>query len=92
MEQEFPTLPEHLGWPRILVRFVLLDLEFIVYVLYIVACPFLFWPLFCQSFFDLRILITPLGSSSSSYSNLNIMITTDIKSYSYIVYVLVLNT
>jgi hypothetical protein len=29
---------------------------------------FFFWPLCCLSFFDIRILITPLVSSNSSYS------------------------
>ena len=29
-------------------------------------CSFFFWPLFCPSFFDLRILITALSSSNSS--------------------------
>ena len=29
---------------------------------------FFFWPLCCLSFFDLRILITPLGSSNSFYN------------------------
>jgi hypothetical protein len=33
------------------------------------VCPFLFfWPLCCVSYFDLRILITPLVSSNYSYS------------------------
>ena len=40
MEQGLPTLPEHLSSPRILVGFVLLDLQFYVYVLQIVVCPF----------------------------------------------------
>jgi hypothetical protein len=37
-------------------------------ILWIVVCPFVFflWPLCCLSFFDLRILITPLVSSNSS--------------------------
>ena len=30
-------------------------------------CSFFFWPLCCLSFFELRILIIPLKSSSSSY-------------------------
>ena len=32
-----------------------------------VLLPIVFWPLRCPSFFDLRILITPLVSSNSSY-------------------------
>ena len=31
-------------------------------------CPFFFWPLSCLFFFDIRILITPVVSSNSSYS------------------------
>ena len=34
-----------------------------------VLCHFFFWPLCCVFFFDLRIMITPLVSSNSSYSN-----------------------
>jgi hypothetical protein len=30
------------------------------------VCPSVFWPLCCLSFFDLRIMITPLVSSNSS--------------------------
>jgi hypothetical protein len=30
---------------------------------------FFFWPLYCLSFYDIRILITPLVSSNSSYPN-----------------------
>ena len=33
---------------------------------FFVLLSFLFWPLWCLSFFDLRILITPLVSSNSS--------------------------
>ena len=40
----------------------------IVHVLQIVVCPF-FLSLYCLSFFDLHILITPLVSSNSSYSH-----------------------
>ena len=44
-------------------------LSFMCSVLQIVTCPFVlfFWLLRCLSFFDLRILITPLVSSNSSY-------------------------
>jgi hypothetical protein len=31
------------------------------------CCPFFFWPLCCLFFFDIRLLITPLISSNSSY-------------------------
>jgi hypothetical protein len=40
VEQELPTLPEHMSSPQFLVWFVLLDLYFYVYVLGIVVCPF----------------------------------------------------
>ena len=40
VEQELPTIPEHLSSPRYSVGFVLLDLQFYVYVLQIVVCPF----------------------------------------------------
>ena len=40
VEQELPALPEHLSFSRFLVGFVLLDLWFYLYVLYIVVCPF----------------------------------------------------
>jgi hypothetical protein len=33
-------------------------------------CPFLFWPLCCLFFFDIRILISPLVSSNSSQNTL----------------------
>ena len=60
-------------------EFELLDLQFYMYVLQIVVCPFVlfFWPLRCLFFLDIWILITPLVSSNSSlyksyrYSNLN---------------------
>jgi len=65
VEQELLTLPVHLSSPPVLVGFALLDVEFYMNVLYIVVCPFVlfFWPLCCL-FFDIRILITPLVSSS----------------------------
>ena len=40
VEQELLTFPEHLSSHRVLVGFVLLDLEFYMYVLLIVVCPF----------------------------------------------------
>ena len=40
VEQELLTLPEHLSSPLVLVGFVLLSLQFYVYVLQIVVCPF----------------------------------------------------
>ena len=40
VEPELPTFSEHLSTARLLVGFVLLDLQFYVYVLLIVFCPF----------------------------------------------------
>ena len=69
VEQELPTLPELLSSPQFLVRFVLLDVKFYVYVLQIgVSFLYFFQPLFCLPFFDLRFFITPLVSSNSSYN------------------------
>ena len=44
--------------------------KFYMYILQIVVCPFVFflWPLCCMFFFEIRILIAPLVSSSSSIS------------------------
>ena len=52
-----------------LVRFALFDLEFYVYFVdsCLSFCALFFWSLCCLFFFDLRILITPLVSTSSSY-------------------------
>ena len=57
--------------PRFLVVFVLLDLKFYMYVLQIVVCPFVVFLLpLCCLFFDIRILITLLVSSNSSYESI----------------------
>jgi hypothetical protein len=41
----------------------------VLHVCFVDRClHFFFWPLYCLSFFDLRILITPLVSSSFSYN------------------------
>ena len=40
VEQELLTLPGRMSSPRVLVGFVLLDLQFYIYVLQIVVCPF----------------------------------------------------
>jgi len=66
VEQELLTLPEH---PRFLVGFVLLDLWFYVQCFgrsLFVLLFYFFCPLCCLSFFDLRILITPMVSTNSS--------------------------
>ena len=64
VEQELLTLPEHLSFSGVRVTrclvvcvcFVELCLSFVLF----------FWPLCCLLFFDIRIIITPLLSSSSS--------------------------
>ena len=63
------THPEHMSSPRFLAVFVLLDLQFYVYVLLIVVCPFVLFPFdncVFLSLFDLWILITLSVSSNSS--------------------------
>ena len=68
VEQEMPILPEHLSSPRVLVWVRSL----VLCVCFVDRCLSLFyWPLCCLSFFDLRILITPLVSSNSSYRTSN---------------------
>jgi hypothetical protein len=67
VEQELPTLPEHLSSPPVFsgargTRFLVLCVCFLDRCLH-----FFFWPLCCL-FFDIRILITPLVSSNSSYN------------------------
>ena len=56
VEQELLTVPEHLSSPRFLVGFVLLDLQFYMYVLQIGVCPFVLFLLAIT-----LILITPFG-------------------------------
>ena len=64
------TLVENYPNPRFLVGFVLLDLQFYVQCFIDSFFSFLVWPLCCLFLFGLRILITPLVSSNSSYPNL----------------------
>jgi hypothetical protein len=72
VEQERPTLPEHLSTPLVfsggsrysIFSFMCMFCRSLFVLLY-----FFFWPLCCLFFFDLRILITPLVSSNSSYAN-----------------------
>jgi hypothetical protein len=59
VEQELITLPEHSSSSRFLVA------EFVLIAL------FFFWPLYFRSFFDVRLLITPLVSSNFFPSSLN---------------------
>ena len=64
VDQELPTLPEHLSLPLVfsVARYWVFCVGFCrsLFVL-----SFFFWPLCCLSSFDLRILITPLVSSNS---------------------------
>ena len=71
LDQELLTIPEYLGSLPIfsgvrVTRSLVLCVCFVDRCLY-----FFFWPLFCLFFFDIRIVITPLGSSSSSYKKEN---------------------
>jgi hypothetical protein len=59
VEQELLTPPEHLSSPRFLFGFVLLELKFSVLFVHL---SFIFWPLRCLFFFNIRILITALVS------------------------------
>ena len=71
VEQELPTLPEHLSSPPVFSR-VRVTRSLVLYVCFIYRClsfcPFIFWPLCCLFFFDIRIMIAPLVSSNSSYT------------------------
>ena len=68
VEQELPTLTEHLSSPPDLCScysifsFICMFSRSLFVLLF-----FFFWPLGCLFFFDIRILITPLVSSNSSY-------------------------
>ena len=67
VEQELLTLPVHLSSsPGFSGARITRSLTFCV--CFVDRClSFFFWPLCCLFFFDLRILITPLVSSNSSY-------------------------
>ena len=70
VEQELPTLPEHLSSPSALgscnsiFGFMCMFCRSLFVFLY-----FFLWPSCCLFFFDLRILITPLLSSNSFVSS-----------------------
>jgi hypothetical protein len=74
VEQELLTLPEHLSSPSVFNR-VRVTRSLVLCVMFcrllFVHLSFFFWSLCCLSFFDLKILITPLVSSNSSYDNLD---------------------
>ena len=70
VEQELPTLPEHLSSPPIFSG-VRVTRSLVLYVCFVwslfVLLYFFFWPLCYLFFFDIRTLIAPLVSSNSSY-------------------------
>ena len=77
VEQELPTLPEHLSSPPgfewgLCYSIFSFRCFWMLCRLLFVLLSFFFWPLCCLSFFNLRILITPLASSNSSY-NINVI-------------------
>ena len=67
VEQELPTLPEHLGSPPVCsgVRVTRSLVLCVCFVDRFVLLSFFCWPLCCLSF-DVRVLIIPLVSSNSS--------------------------
>ena len=70
MEQELLTLLDHMSSPLVFSRArVAQSLVFCVALCrsLSVRFSFFFWPLYCLSFFNLRILITPLVSSNFSW-------------------------
>jgi hypothetical protein len=69
MEQELLILPEHLSSTPVFSGFRFLNFSFMCVFCrsLFVLLYFFFWPLCCLFFFDIRILITPLISSNSSY-------------------------
>jgi hypothetical protein len=73
VEQELPTLPEHLSSPSVftgvrVTRYLVLCACFVNRCWSF--CIFFVWPLCCLSFFELRILITPLVSSNSFWNSI----------------------
>jgi hypothetical protein len=69
VEQELATFRNTWVQPRFLSGLMLLDLLYVCYVdRYLILLYFFFQPLCCLFFFDIRILITSLVSSNSSYS------------------------
>ena len=69
VEQELLTLPEHLSFRGVRVTRSLVFCVMFWRSLFVLL-SFYFWPLCCLSFFDLRILSTPLVSLNSSYNHL----------------------
>ena len=66
MDQELPTLPEHMSSLPVfsgvcVTRSLVLCECFVDRCLFFCIFSFFFWPLCCLFFFDLRIMATPLG-------------------------------
>jgi hypothetical protein len=71
--QELLTLLEHMSSPPFFSG-VRVTRSLVLCVCFVDLCLFFFfWPLCCLFFFDIRILITPLVSSNSSYHHDNNM-------------------
>jgi hypothetical protein len=70
VKQELLTTPEHLSSPpvysELCIAWSLVFCAMFCRSLF-VFLSFYFWPLYCLSFFDLRLLITPLVSSNLLY-------------------------
>ena len=68
VEQELLTLPEHPSSPAVF-SWVCVTLSVVLRVMFcrllFVLLSFFFWPLYCLSFFDWRILMTPLGENNT---------------------------
>jgi hypothetical protein len=78
VEQELPTLPEHMSLPPVFsaVRVARSFVFCVVFCrLWFVLLFFFYWPLCCLPFFDLRLLITPLVSLNYSYILFSIRLT-----------------
>jgi len=74
VEQELLTLSEHLSSPPVFSG-VRVTWSLVFCVCFVDRClSFFFWPLCCLYIFDLRILITPLVSSNSSYTQMQFSI------------------
>jgi hypothetical protein len=72
LERELPTLPEHMSSPPVFsgdrdTRSLMLCVMFCRLLFDLLT--FFFWSLCCLSYFDIRILITPLVSATSSYED-----------------------
>ena len=70
VEQELPTLPQHLSSPPAFSG-VRVRGDMCVFVDRCLSfCTFSFWPLYCLFFFDIRIMVTPLFYVANNISQL----------------------